>query len=426
MKTRQLCGLSQEEVDGLRKLHGYNLLPSNAAETLLQKIARQFQNPLIYILLFALAFDLVVWAYEGSEGVPFESIIISFILVLNAFLGAWQEHKSDKALERLKSFAAPYSWVVRDNNIKKIPSAEILPGDVVRVEAGDRIPADGQALQSQGLMVDESTLTGESVPLDKAEGNSLYSGTLAVRGRSLLLVSAIGVNSNMGKLANMLGEIKHEKTPLEKKMDLFGNLVAACILVIAGFILVTGVYLSGVNQFGEIFLFAVALAVAAVPESLPAVMTLTLALGVERMAKKQAVVKRLSAVEALGSVTIIATDKTGTLTENQMEVRKIDVINDETALMAMVIANDAELDEHAGDPLELGLLTYASQRALNIGQLLEQCPRVSTKPFDSKWKFMRVSVKQENNVISYFKGAPDVLLDMCEISSSEKKIGSIK
>ena len=418
-------GLSSAEATLRQQQYGPNALPEVEPESFALKLLRQFKNPLIYILLFALGFGVVIWVMEGMSGLPLEPMTILFILLANAGLGVWQEAKSDAALNRLMELAAPKSWVLRDEKLLSLPSRDLVPGDVVRVEAGERVPADGTVVRSEkNLLVDESMLTGESVPVDKGDEDALYSGTLAVRGRSYIQVEGIGTQSSMGKLASLLGDIKDQKTPLEKRMTHFGNRVAGFVLSIAVIILVVGAFTQGASQFAHVFIFAVALAVAAVPESLPAVLTLSLALGVERMAKRKAVVRRLSAVEALGSVTVIATDKTGTLTENKMTVRKVDTLEHDTLLRAMVLANDAELDSEAGDPLELGLLNYVREQAREQGQSPEELkahyPRISSQPFDSRWKYMRVTVESPEGPLSYLKGAPEVILSRCRLGASEK------
>ena len=273
---------------------------------------------------------------------PYESIAIALILVLNAGLGAWQESKAEAALSRLKALAAPSVWVMRDGALVQLPASVLVPGDVARIEAGDRIPADGRLSGGQGVMADESILTGELLPVDKDPGAELFSGTLLVRGKGYIEVTRTGPASTMGRLATMIGGIETGKTPLERRLGAFGNQVALAILGIGLVLTIGGIVVEGIGRLGQVALFSVALAVAAVPEGLPAVLTLTLAMGVERLARRKAIVRRLSAVEALGSVTVIATDKTGTLTENRMHVRAIDAPDEERALLAMVLANDAE------------------------------------------------------------------------------------
>jgi Ca2+-transporting ATPase len=242
----------------------------------------------------------------------------------------------------------------------------VVPGDWVRLEAGDRVPADGTLQDPHGALFDEAILTGESVPIDKGSGDEAFSGTLLVRGKTFLEVTRTGAYSAMGPLATMLGDIQLGKTPLERRVDALGHQVARWVLALVAVLGVVGIIAEGLGRAPEMVIFAVALAVAAVPEGLPAVLTVALALGVERMARRRAVVRRLSAVEALGSVTVIATDKTGTLTESRMDVRSLDAPDLSSALTAIVLANDADPATGAGDPLDLGLLRYAAAHGVDI------------------------------------------------------------
>lgn len=415
-------GLSSQQVQTRLQQHGPNSLPETPPLPFYLRLFRQFQSPLIYILLFALVVDAIVWFIEGATGLPVESIAIGVILALNAGLGVYQESKSEAALARLKEMTAPLVWVVRDGTLQHLPSHDLVPGDVVRVEAGDRIPADGKLIEGGSALLDESVLTGESVPVEKELGEDVFSGTLLVRGKNYLEVTRTGQQSTMGRLAVMIGEIVADKTPLERRLEKFGKQIAVAVLMLVALIAVSGVLVEGIGQIGHVLLFAVALAVAAVPEGLPAVLTLTLALGVERMAKRKAVVRRLSAVEALGSVTVIATDKTGTLTENRMFVKDVDSPDVARALRAMVLANDAELESDAGDPLELALLDYARGHGIDPIQWHKDFSRLSSLPFDSAYKFMRVTVSENGNPVSYLKGAPEVVLQRSQLSVEEREV----
>jgi P-type Ca2+ transporter type 2C len=415
-------GLSNEVAQARLRQYGPNSLPESPSTPLWRRLARQFQSPLIYILLFALVADAAIWVSEGATGAPVESIAIAVILLLNAGLGVYQESKSEAALARLKEMAAPMVWVMREGKLVHLPSADLVPGDVARIEAGDRVPADGSLIEAEGVLIDESVLTGESVPIDKELGEEVFSGTLLVRGKSHIEISCTGEKSAMGRLAVMIGGIEAEKTPLERRLEKFGGQIARGVLALAVLIAVGGLLVDGLERVGHVFLFAVALAVAAVPEGLPAVLTLTLSLGVERMAKRKAVVRRLSAVEALGSVTVIATDKTGTLTENRMFVRGVDSPNVERALRAMTLANDADEKSGAGDPLELALLEYAMRRGVDLSLLRRDHPRRSSLPFDSSYKFMRATVEESGALVSHLKGAPEVILQRSRLSVEERGI----
>ena len=413
----ELVGLASFDVERRLARHGANALPEPPRRSLVRRVGQQLRSPIIYILLVALALDVGVWIYEGLSGWPIEAITIAAILLLNVGLGVLQEYRSEEALARLKLLAAPRVWVLRDGTLRRIESTALVPGDVVRLEAGDRVPADARLAGGHGILVDESVLTGESLPVDKRGGDELLSGTLLVRGKAEVEIVRTGVASNMGKLATTLGTIEAGQTPLERRLDRFGNHVAIAVGLIAAAVMVGGIALEGTGRADEWFLFAVALAVAVVPEGLPAVLTLTLALGVQRMARRHAVVRRLTAVEALGSVTVIATDKTGTLTENRMSVVALEAADADAALRAMVLANDADLDG-AGDPLEIGLVEHARDRGIDVAALRAQHPRLSERAFDSAWSFMRATVAPDGT--SYFKGAPEVLLARSALSAAER------
>ncbi len=411
-----------EETEARRRLleHGPNALPETAAVPLWRRFLRQFKSALIYVLLFALAFDLGVWVHEGAPGVPFEALLIALVLLLNSGLGTFQEYRSEQAIARLAKLSAPLVWVLRDGRLVHRPTADLVPGDAVRVEAGDRLAADGTLVEAHGFMVDESVLTGESVPVEKQDGDDALSGTLAVRGKAFLQVNRTGARSNMGKLATMLGRIQTDKTPLERRMDALGHQIARWVGALSAVLLVGGIATQGLGRIDEILLFTVALAVAAVPEGMPAIVTLTLSMGVQRMARRNAMVRRLAAVEALGSVTVIATDKTGTLTENHMTVAGLDSDDAAEAIAAMVIASDADTDGAAGDPLELGMLAYARAQGVDPADLRLQRPRRSARPFDSAWKFMRVTVEHDGRRISYLKGASEVVLARATLTTEER------
>jgi Ca2+-transporting ATPase len=414
-------GLSSIQAIERLRVVGPNSLPEQAPVPLWRRFVRQFESPLVYILLFALAFDLAVWTYEGVGAWPVDATAIAVILLLNAALGLYQEQRSEAALSRLKAMAAAHAWVLRDGRLTRIASADIVPGDWVRLEAGDRVPADGQLCGARGAMLDESILTGESVPLDKTDGDDAYSGTLLVRGTTYLEVARTGAASAMGRLAGMLGGIEATETPLERRVDALGHQIARWVLTLAASVAILGILAEGLGQAAQMIVFAVALAVAAVPEGLPAVLTVALALGVERMARRRAVVRRLSAVEALGSVTVIASDKTGTLTENRMEVRSLDTPDRDRALQAIVLANDADSGTGAGDPLDVGLLRHAAAAGIDVGDVRRSHSRVSERPFDSAWKFTRVTVEERGGPVSYIKGAPEVVLGRCALAPAEQE-----
>ena len=414
-------GLSSEEARLRLERFGPNALPPAVRRGLWLDFIDQFRSPLIYVLLFALAFDLVAWLLEGANGLPVETVAIGLILLLNAALGMAQRGRAEQALERLKQLATPQVWTLRDGQLQRLPSPELVPGDVIRIAAGDRVPADGRSSEAQGLSLDESVLTGESVPVDRGNDETLLAGTMVTRGGSWLTLERTGSDSAMGRLAGMLGGLKPERTPLEVRLDRFGTRVAQAVALLASALVVLGVVLEGPAHFGEVFLFAVALAVAAVPEGLPAVITTTLALGTERMARRKAVVRQLAAVEALGSVTIIATDKTGTLTENRMRVETVASPDPERITRAMVFANDSEADGASADPLEAALYDHIRSLGLHPETLRADIPRLDGRPFDAAWRYMRATVLDEQPT-SYLKGAPEVLLTRCQLDPHERQI----
>ncbi len=415
-------GLSSAQARARLETYGPNALPAARPAPWWVRVVRQLRSSIIYILLFALAFDLVVWIIEGADEWPFESLAIATILVFNTAMGVWQEYRAEDAIQRLQELAAPQVWVMRDGLLSQIDATVLVPGDLVRLEAGDRVPADGVLTSEQALQLDESVLTGESVPVERGRGDEVFSGTLAVRGVGWLEVTRTGADSAMGRIATMLAGVESERTPLERRMEHFGHRIARWIAVLAVVLTVGGVIIDGIDQLDEALLFAVAVAVAAVPEGLPAVLTLTLALGTERMSVRKAVVRRLSAVEALGSVTVIATDKTGTLTENSMTVRHLDSPDPERALRAMVLAADAEPLGGVGDALELGLYAYAASQGVDPVAVRDRHPRQSARPFDSAWRFMRVSVVEDRRTVAYLKGAAEALLERSDLDDADRGV----
>jgi P-type Ca2+ transporter type 2C len=419
-KIGHLDGLSGQEA--LRRLDAFgpNRLPEVPPETLARIFLRQFNSPLIFILLFALTIDAFVWVQEGAHGFPTESVAILIILVLNAAIGTFQEYKADATLRELQSLAQGMVWALRDGHFLQVESSLVVPGDVIRVEAGDRIPADGHLSGNQQVMIDESILTGESVPIEKAAGALLYAGSLLLRGTTTATVTATGALTEMGKIGRLVATVTPSKTPLEKQLQGFAKQLTWAVVVLGLILVGGGIFAEGMDRVGHVFLFAVALAVAAVPEGLPAVLTSALAMGVRRMAQRNAIVRKLNAVEALGSVTVIATDKTGTLTENRLQVRDMDVVDPDRAMRAIMLANDADLEQNVGDSLELALLEHAHAQGHNARACLLENARLSARPFDSDYKFMSVTVDEAGQDVTYLKGAPEVLLERSRLSAKEK------
>jgi Ca2+-transporting ATPase len=414
------AGLTSAEASRRLAATGPNTLPAKPPEPTWRRFLRQFTSPLVAILLVALLVDLAVWRFSGPAEPPLEAAAIAAILLLNAGLGYWQERKAERALGALRALSAPQVWVRRDGALRRAPSAELVPSDLFRLDAGDRVPADATAGQADDLLLDESVLTGESVAVAKAAGEEVFAGTLVVRGRGWAEVTRTGAASAMGRVAGMLDTITTGPTPLERRLADFGRRVAWGIVLLAAAMALSGLLAEGTSRFAQLFLVSVALAVAAVPEGLPAAVTFALALGVERMAKRQAVVRRMDAVEALGSVTVVATDKTGTLTENRMEVRELLSDDRPRALRAMVLANDADPLTSAGDPLELALLAYARHQGIIPEEIQEDAPRIGSRAFDSSWRFMRVTVVEPDAPVTYLKGAPEILASRCRLTERER------
>jgi Ca2+-transporting ATPase len=415
------AGLTSAEARRRLAQHGPNAVAVVEPPPLWRRAVRQFRSPLVYILLFALAFDLATWIYGGAREWPAGSLVIALVLLFNAGLGVVQEHRSERALAQLRELSAPKAWVLRDGRLARIASAGIVPGDVIRLDEGERVPADARLAEARGLLLDESVLTGESLPVERAPGEEVLSGTLAVRGSALAEVVRTGARSAMGRLAELVARLETGRTPLERRLDAFGRRVAAWVLALAAALVAAGLLAEGLGRLGQVLLFAVALAVSAVPEGMPAVVALTLALGVQRMARRHAVVRRLQAVEALGSVSVIATDKTGTLTENRLFVRSLDAVDEAEALVALVVANDADPETGAGDPLDRALLDFARGRGIDPAALRSRLPAVGARPFHADWKFVRTTALRDGARASWLKGAAEVILERSALAPAERE-----
>ena len=452
-----LHGLTAPEVEARRAHHGPNRLADPVPASPLQRFLRQFDNLLLYVLIGA----AVVTALLG-HGV--DSAVIAAVVVLNAVIGFVQEGKAEKALQAIRHLLAPRALVLRDGRQHGIDAAELVPGDVVLLASGDSVPADVRLLQVHNLRVDESALTGESVPVDKrtdavtadaATGDRVgmaYAGTLVTQGQVRALVVATGARTEIGRIGRMLESVEAGTTPLLRRMERFGRRLTLAILGAAALLFVFGVMVRQMPA-AEVFMAAVGLAVAAIPEGLPAIMTIALAIGVQRMAARHAVIRRLPAVETLGSVTVICSDKTGTLTCNEMTVQQVlcagqtvDVegagyspqgrlgLGDETldphglehkapALVALAevaaLCNDASLHEQdgrwhlAGDPTEGALLTLALKAGLNPVELQVERPRLGVIPFESEHRFMATLHASVAGTRALVKGAPESVLAMC-------------
>ena len=326
-------GLTESQVLEKRAQHGENKLKEKKKKTTLQRFAEQFKDVMILILIVAAVISFVIACVEGEPKEFFEPVLILLIVILNAIMGVMQESKAEKALDALKSLSAPHARVIRDGEEKVIDAVELVPGDIIRLEAGDFIPADARLIRSVSLKSEESALTGESVPSEKDaaavvdekaplgdRSNMVFSGCSITYGTATAVVTATGMDTEMGKIANLLDNEEEGQTPLQKKLAQLGKYLGVLALAACAIIFVVGIA-NGIPAL-EIFMTAVSLAVSAIPEGLPAIVTIVLSIGVQRMVKKNAIIRRLPAVETLGGASVICSDKTGTLTQNRMTLVK--------------------------------------------------------------------------------------------------------
>ncbi|HEX6127519.1 MAG TPA: cation-translocating P-type ATPase [Candidatus Limnocylindria bacterium] len=460
-------GLSAAEAGERLERHGPNRIDAAAAVPAWRRLLAQFADPLIYLLLGAIAVSVVAWALEGAHGLPIEAIVIAAIVAANGALGFLQERQAEQAVAALQRMAAPTATVVRDGHERRIPADEVVPGDLLVVVEGDAVAADGRLLSAAALSVAEASLTGESEPVLKDPVtlerqvpladrlNMIYSGTAVIRGRGRAVVTATGMRTEMGRIALLLEGTTEERTPLQREIDVVGRVLGIAVIVIAlvvvGTILLTSP-LGAPADLVDVLLLGVSLAVAAVPEGLPAILTVILAIGVQRMARQRAIVKRLSSVETLGSASVICTDKTGTLTRNEMTILRIvtrsgevtvsgtgyrpegDVTTDgepleSGALRSEVravlgggsLASDARLREEDGrwivhgDPTEAAFLV-AERKLGTAEQRAARFHRRAEIPFSSERKLMSTleeDVEHSGRLAIMTKGAPDVLLARC-------------
>ena len=441
-------GLTSDEAAKRASTYGANQLEGAKEKGIGSMILDQLKDFLVLILIVAAIISIFL-------GESLEGIVILAIVVLNTFLGVYQERKASNALKALQEMASPTAKVIRDGNIQEVPSGAIVPGDLVILDAGDYIPADLRIIESMNLKIDESALTGESVAVDKDAAvlveedagigdkvNSAFMSTVVTYGRGRGLVTSIGMKTEIGSIASMLNESEEEATPLQKKLDSLGKLLGIICLAIVGIIFLMGV-LRGEDLF-EIFMTSVSLAVAAIPEGLTVVVTVVLAMGMQRMVKVNAITKKLSAVETLGSTTVICSDKTGTLTQNKMTVQKIffgnaiydvtgtgyspagDVVDESGAnkneqvydlLRNLALCSDAtfapEKESIIGDPTEGALVVLAHKAGIIQTELEKKHPRLQEIPFDSTRKLMSTFNQIGDTLMMITKGAPDELLNRC-------------
>jgi Ca2+-transporting ATPase len=458
LKTHLEKGLSVNVAKERLKLYGFNELVGKRGLTMWEMLLEQFKDFLVIILILASLVSILI-------GEITDSVVIILIVILNATLGVIQESRASKALEALKKMAAPEAKVIRDGHIFEIPARELVPGDIVLIEAGNYIPADLRLVESMNLKIDEASLTGESVPVEKNADivfqdevplgdrvNSAFMGTVVTYGRAKGIVVTTGMNTEIGLIAEMLESYQEEDTPLQKKLAQLGKILGVASLAVCGIVFLLGLF-RGIPIL-EMFMTAISLAVAAIPEGLPAIVTIVLALGMQRMVKRHSIIKKLHAVETLGSTTVICSDKTGTLTQNEMTVTRT-FVNDNTyfisgegykpfgdfalgdtkvdpeqeadlmlLLTISALCNDARLEESGterenekswriiGDPTEGSLIVAAAKAGISIDKISNFMPRLQEIPFDSDRKRMTTFHPENDGYVAYIKGAPDVMLNL--------------
>ena len=449
LQTDFANGLTSEKVSAKREQFGLNKLAGKKKKTMLQRFLEQFKDAMVLILILAAAISFVV-AWNGHEKTEFlEPIIILFIVIVNAIMGVVQESKAEKALDALQNMSSPHAKVIRNGKLEVVESAEVVPGDIIVFEAGDYIPADARLIESASLKCEESALTGESVPSEKdaraeiAENaplgdrlNMIFTGCSVSYGRGKAVVTDTGMNTQMGKIAKLLDSSSDTQTPLQLKLARLGKYLGIFAIGICLVIFVIG-WLSGMKAL-EIFMIAVSLAVSAIPEGLPAIVTIVLALGVQRMVKKNAIIRRLPAVETLGSASVICSDKTGTLTQNKMTVvngwtedtlQSVDEHvpdNIKTLLKLAALASDGSVEivdgreKHVGDPTETSIILAAMKNGMSKEQINAECPRVGEIPFDSDRKLMTTVNMIDGKPVAIVKGACDVMFSRCVTGDLEQ------
>lgn len=438
------AGLSEEEAERRLKEFGYNKLEEKKKKSLFAKFVDQFKNLMIIVLLVAAVISAVV-AHEWID-----ACIILFVVIVNAILGVVQENKAEKSLEALKSMSSPFAKVMRSGEVKHIKTEEIVVGDIVILEAGDFIPADLRLIEAASLKVEEAALTGESVPVEKQEEvlskadlslgdrvNMAYSGSSAVYGRGVGVVTKTGMQTEVGKIASYLSESDSSMTPLQIKLEELSKILTVAVGIICVLVFVLS-YLANPNIDADgvldLFMKAISLAVAAIPEGLPAVITIVLAMGVQRMASRNAIIRKLSAVETLGSTEVICSDKTGTLTLNKMTVKElyfskqsypaaeVKELKDDGRKMALILTlcNDSKENvkenaeiEYVGDPTETALVAYTAKKGYDKKKSEASYKRLTEIPFDSDRKLMTTVNQVEDKIYSFTKGAPDILVEKC-------------
>ncbi len=433
-------GLTTGQAQERLAKYGHNKLKDAEKPTMLQRFLAQLKDPMLIILMIAAGVSAATTVIHNlqnphePEGLA-EVFIILIVVLLNAILGVFQESKAEAAIEALQTMTAATCKVLRDGHPVTLHSDELVPGDVVLLEAGDSVPADGRLLESASLKIEEAALTGESVPVNKvvealglADGqediplgdrkNMCYMGSTVAYGRGRALITRTGMDTEMGKIAGVLAATEEEQTPLQRRLDELGKTLSKLVLGICVFIFIFNLVMAGSFTLSSVlstFMVAVSLAVAAIPEGLATVVTVVLSIGVTNMSKRNAVIRRLTAVETLGCTQVICSDKTGTLTQNKMTV--VEHVGDKTLLAtAMALCCDARLNEAGqaeGEPTEAALVNFAAGAGLLKHELEARTPRVDEAPFDSSRKMMSTVHAVEEGYIQYTKGAPDEVLKLC-------------
>ena len=432
-ETSRASGLSSDIASKRLLENGRNKLSEGKKKTLLQRLISQIADPMVLVLIGA-AIVSGITAFIERES-PADVFIILAVVVINTVLGVVQESKAEKAIDALREMAAATSKVIRDGKQVSVKSEELVVGDIVILEAGDAVPADGRIIENASLKIEEAALTGESVPSEKtdsvlsAEGggdvplgdrkNMCYMGSVVVYGRGVMVVTGTGMDTEMGKIATAITEAEEGQTPLQKKLSQLSRILTWIVLGICVFMFVFTLIRNG--SFGghailDTFMLSVSLAVAAIPEGLAAVVTIVLSMGVTKMSKQKAIIRKLTAVETLGCTQIICSDKTGTLTQNKMTVVEHYGEDEKKLAMGMSLCSDAKPDENGeatGEPTECALVNYATGLGLLKPQIESEYPRIGEIPFDSGRKMMTTVHKTETGFVQYTKGAPDEVLSRC-------------
>lgn len=426
LKTNIQTGLSSKEALERLKKDGENSIKESKKKSNISKFLAQFNDFMVIILLVAGAISFITSLIQGEKDF-LDAIIIIFIVFVNAILGFAQENKAEKALEALKKMSSPKANVIRDGVLQKIDSTSLVVGDIIAINSGDYISADARIIECVDLKIEESALTGESMTIEKTSDiitggdnsigdrkNMLYSGTLAINGKGKAIVVATSMQTEMGKIAHMLINQEDEQTNLQKKLEETGKILGIGALAICFGIFFIGLFRK-IPPF-EMFMTSVSLAVAAIPEGLPAIVTIMLAIGVEKMVKRNAIIRKLPAVEALGSATVICSDKTGTLTQNKMTVVKTYSKDKQMLYSMLALCNNVDIgleNKLIGEPTEIALMELAIQNGVYKKEEEKTLPRVNEIPFDSKRKMMTTVHRNKNGYKIITKGAIDVLLDKC-------------